>query len=216
VNDSADQTRRVLLAHAADRHIVSDLTPWHALQRWLEGAEHRIAVPYAEALARRIPATAVRMRRDFPHLLSFIRAHALLHQATRWRDESGRIVATLDDYDAVKALLNDVLSEGHEATVGPTVRETVQAVADLCQRRAGGVQLNDVAARLKLDKSTTSRRVRVAIEHGYLANDEERRGRPMCVVLGNPMPRDLRILPPSTRLTRFGAWVPTKANRGTG
>ena len=46
-----------------------------------------------------------------------IRAHALLHQATRLKDESGRVVATLDDYRAVHALVADLVAEGIDATV---------------------------------------------------------------------------------------------------
>ena len=41
---------------------------------------------------------AVRLRRDFSVVLSLIKAHAILHQATRERDADGRIVATLADY----------------------------------------------------------------------------------------------------------------------
>ena len=37
------------------------------------------------------------IRRDFMTLLNLIRAHAILHQATRERDDRGRVVATLDD-----------------------------------------------------------------------------------------------------------------------
>ena len=36
--------------------------------------------------------------RDFGALLTLIRSHALLHQASRSRDHHGRVVATLDDY----------------------------------------------------------------------------------------------------------------------
>ena len=55
-----------------------------------------------------IPAVAVRLRRDHQALLSLIRTHAILHQATRTRDDAGRIIATLDDYREVYALVLDV------------------------------------------------------------------------------------------------------------
>jgi hypothetical protein len=81
-------------------------------------------VPFATTLAALIPPVSVRLRRDFKLLLTLIRAHALLHRETRDRDPQGRIVATVVDYGAVRALVEKLFSEGIEATVPPTVRET--------------------------------------------------------------------------------------------
>jgi hypothetical protein len=46
-----------------------------------------------------------------------------------------------------------------------------------------------------MDKSAVSRRVRVAIDRGYLRNDEDKRGRPSKLALADPLPDDLEILP---------------------
>jgi hypothetical protein len=48
---------------------------------------------------------------------------------------------------------------------------------------------------LGIDRSSVSRRVRVAIEQGYLRNLEDREGKPAKLVLGDPLPDDLEILP---------------------
>ena len=85
-----------------------------------------------------MPPLAVRLRRDFKTVLMLIRAHALLHQATRLRDESGRVVATLDDYRAVRTLVADLVAQGIDATVKPEVRDRTP--------RVGG---NSVLFRLK-------------------------------------------------------------------
>jgi hypothetical protein len=69
----------------------------------------------------------------------------------------------------------DVFAEGIEATVPTTVRETVDAVAAL---KKNEVSLGELAAKLALDKSVTSRRLRDATDRGYLVNLEIRRGRP--------------------------------------
>lgn len=53
---------------------------------------------------------------------------------------------------------------------------------------------------LGLDRSPVSRRVRAAIDHGYLSNSETRKGRPMRLVMGDPMPENLEILPSPARL----------------
>src|ERR687889_937052 len=108
------------------RRRTPDLERWHALQRWLEGAEHRVTIPYAKALARLVPPVAVRLRRDFGAVLNLIRAHAVLHQATRERDAEGRIVASFADYTTVRELVAELVSAGAEAAVPKTVRETVE------------------------------------------------------------------------------------------
>ena len=82
---------------------------------------------------------AVRLRRDFGSLLALIRAHAVLHQASRARDNKGRIVATLDDYAVVRDLVADAIAEGVGATVSETVRETVAAVAALASGEGVGL-----------------------------------------------------------------------------
>jgi hypothetical protein len=110
VTDTQDQTRAVMAALAVEADEAGpNFDPWHALQIWLESAEHRVFIPYAKILADLIPPVAVRLRRDFGALLNLIRAHALLHQASRDRDAEGRIVATIEDYTAVRELVVDLV-----------------------------------------------------------------------------------------------------------
>jgi hypothetical protein len=92
-DDSSEQTARVLLALADESDNGVDLEEGHQLQAWLQHAEHRVTIPYASQLAQLVPPVAVRLRRDFGGLLAMIRAHAILHQQTRTRDDRGRIVA---------------------------------------------------------------------------------------------------------------------------
>jgi hypothetical protein len=193
VTDSADQTRAVLLAQAGEA-AAPDTDGWHDLQSWLAGQANRVAVPYATALAAAIPPVAVRLRRDFPAVLALVRAHAVLHQASRRLDPGGRIVATLEDYAVVRELVADLVAEAAEQTVPETVRETVSAVASLVAM-GGETSIVRVAERLKLDKSAALRRARVATERGYLRNLEEKRGRPARLVLGDALPKEQVVLP---------------------
>ena len=196
VTDTRDQTRDIMAALASDTEGERpDMESWHALQSWLEGAERRVAIPYAKKLAGSIPPVAVRLRRDFGALLTLIRAHALLHQVNRERDGEGRIVATTGDYGAVRELVAELISEGIEATVPATVRETVEKVTELCSEDSEAVTVAELARALKLDKSATSRRVGSAADRGYLKNLEERKGRPARLVPGDPLPDDIEILP---------------------
>ena len=99
VTDTQEQTKNILYAIAEDQAEEVEFLRWHALQIWLEGAETRVAVPYARQLAELIPPIAVRLRRDFTALLNLIKAHAFLHQQNRGRNENGfRIYAWQKKY----------------------------------------------------------------------------------------------------------------------
>jgi len=196
VTDTQEQTRAVLLAMAAGSSEYENLGSWKALQVWLQHAEHRVLIPYAQALAQLTAPVSVRLRRDFGAVLALIKGHAILHQYSRLRDKSGQIIATLQDYAAVRGLVADIVSEGLDASVSPVVRETVQAVSDLHDEAPGEpVSLGRLAARLGLDKSAASRRAAVARQRGFLKNLETRRSFPAQFVLGDSLPQEVDILP---------------------
>lgn len=202
VRDDREQTRGVLHS-LADRTngrgpLTVDLSPWHGLQTWLELAGSRkVSIPYAHDLAEKADPRAVRLRRDFGQVLNLVAAHAILHQATRQRDAYDRILATLDDYRAVHGLVIDIVSEGVQATVSQATRDTVKAVSELQAEAPDNKPVNylQVANRLGLDKTTASRRAKVAIENGYLVNEEDRRGMPARLILGDPLPEPVKLLP---------------------
>jgi hypothetical protein len=201
VTDTRQQTRDIMAALASEAGgVPPDLKAWHSLQEWLVAAEHRVAVPYARELAAAIPPVAVRLRRDFGALLNLIRAHAILHQASRERDADGRVVATLEDYARVRELVADLVSEGLEATVPATVRETVEMVERLREETEKDVTIAALAEELELDKSAAWRRARSAIDRGYLQNKEDRKGRPAKLVVSDALPDDIEILPAPERL----------------
>ncbi len=195
VTDTAEQTRGVLRALASENTDAVDVNRWHALDRWLETGEHEVVIPFGDALAEKIPAVAVRLRRDFGALLNLIRAHALLHHATRARDERGRVVATAADYSAVRQLVADLFAEGVEQAVSDSIRETVSVVAGLTANSEREASVREVAQKLKLEKSSASRRVSQALDRGFLRNTEERKGRPYRLRLGDPLPDDSPLLP---------------------
>lgn len=143
------------------------------------------------------------MRRDFGMVLTLIRAHTLLHRASRETGLDGAIIATLDDYEAVRALVDPLLAAGVEATVPPTIRETVDAVQSLCSGTDETASLTAIASALRLDKSATSRRVNVARERGYLVNHEMRKGKPAKIGIGDPLPQDAPVLPDRCSVAAF-------------
>jgi transposase-like protein len=175
------------------------------LQTWVAGTRAEVVVAYAATLAAAIPPVAVRLGRHFPTLITLIRAHALLHQLYRVRDADGRVLASFADYAIVRDLVADLIADGAERAVSMTVRETVRAVRELTVEYVleEGVTVVAVAHRLGIDKSSASRRVRVAIDRGFVRNLEDHRGRPARLVVGDALADDAAVLPTVAELERL-------------
>jgi hypothetical protein len=92
----------------------------------------------------------------------------------------------------VRELVAEVFAEGTDATVRATVRKTVDTVTSL---KKSEVSLGEFAAKLRLDKSVTSRRVRDAADRGYLVNLEIRRWSAARIILSHPVPETVKLLP---------------------
>ena len=205
VNDSREQTAAIMAAIANEVEPSVDFGPWHTLQHWLVAGEHRVNIPFGQELVAKIKPRAIRLRRDISTMFALIKSHAILHQLSRERDPSGRIVATIDDYAAIHDLVDDLLSAGVEASVTSTVRETVQAAARLCASESE-TTIAAITRELKLDRSVVSRRVNHAIDQGYMRAIEEGggRGKPKRVALDEPMPADDPLLPSPQEVRDFG------------
>jgi hypothetical protein len=199
VTDTREQTAAVLLA-LANGGVRADLSRWWALQKWLTASKCEVVIPYSSTLAEMVPPVSIRLRRDFKTILTLIRAHALLHQASRQKDGDGRLIAEVADYAAVRELVADLVAEGAEGAIKPETRETVSAVARLLAAGSEGVNQYDIKKALELDKSVVSRRVAAAVDAGWLRNLENRNGRPARLVLGDPLPGEIELLPRPERL----------------
>ena len=203
VNDTAMQTKNIMRALARGYSEISrpDNTAWLALQDWLALATHDVVVPFAKALAELMPDNAVRLRRDFGLNLRMIESCALLHQASRERSAKGQVVATLDDYDEIRGIANDLLSEGVGKSVSKATRDTVEAVQTILASKPAEVDqyayvtTGEIKELLNLrDRSTANRRVNVAIQDGYLRHIPHR-GKEYRLTIGDPMPVNQEILP---------------------
>jgi hypothetical protein len=204
VADSPEQTRAIMRAIAdEDRRDGVDRQPWLTLQDYLAASDVQVSIPFAATLVELIPPLAVRLRRDTTLLLNLIRAHTILHQASRNRDERGRLIATLDDYRVVYELVADLIAEGVQASVRSTIRETVAAVA-LIAEADGSATVSMVARHLNLHSSAASRRCTTAATYGYIRNEESRKRQTARYVLGDPIPDEQSILPcPQVLATRL-------------
>lgn len=199
-DDTPEQTRRVFeaLAGLEDDDDAIDFDRWHQLQRWIaEAGEHRVVIPFVTELAELMPTGATRLRRDFVSMCCLVRAHALLHQTNRDRDGSGRIIATIADYTAVHALMDDLVAEAVDATVSPATVETVAAVRELIENDYGYTSIKKIADRLGIGKSATYDRVKRATAAGYLVNLAKKEERGWKVAIGAELPELGRAFLPS-------------------
>jgi DNA-binding MarR family transcriptional regulator len=211
IDDSEEQTRAVLEKVAELEGLNQPLDSesfkqWHDYQRWLAVGEVRVVIPFALALVRAIrPTNSVRLRRDVRQLLLAIKAHALLHREHRGRNADGFIVATIeDDYRIVRRLMSDLLSTAAELKVPQTITDTVAAIEDI-DEEGSGVTVRQIADALRLDVSTTRRRLRKAEHHGYVTNleDERGRGKRGCYQVTNEkIPEQGELLPTPEELER--------------
>jgi hypothetical protein len=211
-DDGSAQTKGVFAALADETERTVDLGRWRAFQSWIQRAERRVSIPYANALAAAVPPIAIRLRRDFGQLLALIRAHAILHQQNRERNERDWIVATLEDYSAVRELVAPVIAEGVGATVSAAIRDTV-AVLRAAAEGTAGTSTADVARALKIDKSNASRRLHRAAAGDYARNLEDKRGRPARWVTGEPLPETVDVLPAPSELADRCAVAPVPGGK---
>ena len=176
-----------------------DTKQWFELDKYVQTHDKAVDIPFLGAVAGKLPTSHNRVMRDFPQITSLVRAHALMHQCSRERSDSGAVVATVDDYAAIRRLLEKPLSEGFEKAVPQNVREVVEAVQILLSKKAPrynaydadlgigddeGVSQREVAEKMDRDRSVVSRNVGVAIDQGFLANLNPGQGREARLVMG--------------------------------
>jgi hypothetical protein len=214
ITDTREQTAAVFEALAKENRVDIDLARWHALQTWLATGPNLVVIPFADRLAKLVPPVAVRLRRDFKTVLVLIRAHALLHQASRRKDQNGRVIAESEDYKVVRELVADLVAVGVDATVKPEVREVVKAVGSLLENGQDEVRQSELKSPLRLDKSAISRRVADALDGGFLKNLEDRKGRPARLVLGEALPDNREILPTPEQLVQDAGLRSCAVDRG--
>jgi len=207
VTDTPDQTRAINLVtgrrHSGLEERPPDLAPWVAFQDYLSAGPTQVVIPFAQEVAQLTSDRAVRMRRSLNQVLLLTGTRALIHQQHRKRDAKGRVVATLDDYEAVRELVLDIVGEAVSSSVTAAIRQTVQAVAAIRDELGGSFPVTNKQLEDKLDigKSAVSRRVSKAIDLGYLVNEEAIKGKPMKLKIGDPMPEDQAALPTVEELT---------------
>jgi hypothetical protein len=206
-DDTPEQTRRVYGVFADQEEEIEtpvDFKAWHELQAWIAAhGETRVLIPFVRALSELMPTGATRLRRDFVSLLCLVRAHAILYQAQRERDQHGRIVATVEgDYEPVRGLIGELIAEGVEASVPERTRETVEVVRGLIDGKTHPSP-KAISDGLGIGRSATYDRIRDALRRGYLVNEAAKDERGMKLILGAELPAAGEdFLPTSTEIVQ--------------
>ena len=163
-----------------------------AFQHYLQvRAPFKVIVPYAGELARAmgLVASAPRILRDFARLLSLIKAVVILRHHWRQVDSEGRLIATIEDYNTVRNLVNEMYVNSNMG-ITSEIKALVGAVQTLDSNRIEGerITITKLADYLQIGKMAASRRARRALKAGWLLNHEARKGYPADYIPGEPMP----------------------------
>ena len=155
-----DQSRAVLeaMVRQGSSGVRTEIGPWHDFQATLEQETPAVYLPFAEELAKLVDVSELRIRRDFEHVLTLIKAHAWLHQVNRKRSKKGRVIASFHDYEAVYMLVEEVLRGGNQA-ISPAQTKVLEAVSRLTTGNIG-VSGRQIADDLGLAQSQISRHLK--------------------------------------------------------
>ncbi|WP_155765451.1 hypothetical protein [Mesorhizobium erdmanii] len=185
MKESPDQIGAALIAQAEG--IIKPVSepntgPWFALYEYMQTLPKTVKIPFAREIAVRMPQTHDKVKRDFPQILSLIRASALLHSCTRDKDEDGDVIATLDDYRIVYDSANEAVSQGLAKSVPESIRTLVEAVG---RKPYEGLSVTLLAEKLGRDISVISRTAKKAVDEGYLIDTNPGQGRISKLTVGD-------------------------------
>jgi hypothetical protein len=155
-----------------------------------------VAVPFAERLAELITkhnaALQPRLQRDFGRIVTMVQAVAVLRHAHRQRDEQGRLVATLEDYEAVREHAGPMY-ESSATGVTSGIRQALEALRGLGAEEGVSQQALCKAIQAKVGLATKKRWIKAALTGGWIVDPDsssrqKKRGNPQSLVLGDPIP----------------------------
>jgi hypothetical protein len=140
-DESDDQTRAIVESTLTERELsvpADELERWLDFQRWLElGGPYEVHIPFLSAIRRAHgePTKApLRYRRDINNFITAVKAAAIIHSAQRRRDDHGRIVADLSDYEAAHGAFDRDMGSLYSVNVPDTIKAVVGAVEEMVKR----------------------------------------------------------------------------------
>jgi hypothetical protein len=204
LDESVERVREALVSQAQSSQSEKrqlDTKLWFALHEFIGSEDWSVVIPFSEQLARKLPLSHFRVMRDFPQILSLIKANALMHQLNRERTKDGEVIATLADYQVVYDLISGPLAQGLEEAVPETIRAVVEKVRALESSAPKdtfgtlGISQIQLAEELGRDQSVVSRHVRKAVGMGFLKDLTPGQGKKATLVMGDRELPEGSVLP---------------------
>ena len=209
-DESQEQTENVIEAALTDEDgedketVRAEIDQWVDYQRWIAlDAPYDVSIPYRPAILRALraqrqaakdrgekPKFKLRIRRDIHGFLTAIRTSAILHKAQREKDEKGRIIATLDDYQHAHEAFDPGLASLYKTASPVTTIAVVRAIEEMGATSTKSVKVTVTALMEKLGisgRGTANERLRDAEERGYIKLVEKQGG------YGRTTPREYTI-----------------------
>jgi hypothetical protein len=150
--------------------IDSILALHHTAQRLLQ--PYDVIVPFAPDLNDFLPVERVEVRRTFGHLISLIQAVALLYQFQREVNDTGQLIATLDDYEIVRAYLAEPLARSLGCALTPAAKRLLGHAREL-----GSFSVRDLVGGASGCENTVRSRIMELEGAGQVRVIEEGKGR---------------------------------------
>jgi hypothetical protein len=175
-DDSTEQTRRILnvtsLEAEGGLEYEPDFEPWHALWRLRRlGAPYRVHVPFATIITNLVDERFSTWRRDGGQLMQLVKTIALLHMDVRERDESGAIVAAIDDYEHAYRLLEPGLAERTRKGLSKTLTQTIEKMPV----PPGAIGQRELARKRSIAQSTAGDHLRRLEQLGFIERTPDRK-----------------------------------------
>jgi hypothetical protein len=199
------------LRDALDKRVSYELTRCRSIpetliqyQSYLQSkAPWDAIVPFARELVEGIVYKGMdpRILRDFQRLLALIKAVTILRHPYRKQD-NGRWVATIDDYAAVREVLNESYATTVSSGITEDVRKVVKAVGEFRAKGVLIVTYDAIATHLGWYPKKVYRKAKIALTHGWLVNQQTQPRQPADLIVGDPMPLD-RGLPTVEQLNEL-------------
>ena len=210
-DESQGQTENVIDAALTDEDgeedretLRAEIDQWLDYQRWIAlDAPYDVSIPYRSAILRAVraqrqaakdrgekPKFKLRIRRDIHGFLTAIRTSAILHRAQREKDEKGRIIATLDDYQHAHEAFDPGLASLYKIASPVTTIAVVRAIEEMGATSEKSVKVTVTALMEKLGisgRGTANDRLRDAEDRGYIKLVEKQGG------YGKTTPREYTI-----------------------
>jgi hypothetical protein len=210
-DESQEQTENVIEAALTDEDgeenketARAEIGQWLDYQCWIAlDAPYDVSVPYRPAILQAIraqrkaatkrgekPKFKLRIRRDIHGFLTAIRTSAILHKALREKDEKGRIIATLDDYQNAHEAFDPGLASLYKTVSPVTTIAVVRAIEEMGATITKSVKVTVTTLMEKLGisgRGTANDRLRDAEDRGYIKLVDKQGG------YGKTTPREYTI-----------------------